>query len=354
MEYKQSEEIIRAMEEFVKDLEENTFFKKNIIENHIFEYSKQELNEMFHKRYQSLPFFERLIAMSEKLSENNYNGSKKKATTYHKLLLESLGIKKDYKSFLILFFESFYFKEKVSEQEIKSLKSNKIISYENALLLVYLKGLLEGFMYDKYMEQIVIDEAQDYNFLQYKILSKIFKRANFTILGDINQNINPFYHYNTLAKLQELFPSKYIELNKTYRSSEEIIEYTNKILNLNHVSAIRKENKNPVKIHHKQDLEKDLVFLKKKYKNTAIVTKDEKTAQKIFEELKEKYKISLIDANTKEFNKELLIIPAYLAKGLEFDSVIVYQDETSKYTKEEKNLLYVSCTRAQHELIVYE
>mgnify|MGYP005789894629 CR=1 FL=1 len=354
MEYKQSEEIIRDMEEFVKDLEENTFFKKGIIENHIFEYSKQELNEMFHKRYQSLPFFERLIAMSEKLSENNYNGSKKKATTYHKLLLESLGIKKDYKSFLILFFESFYFKEKVSEQEIKSLKSNKIISYENALLLVYLKGLLEGFMYDKYMEQIVIDEAQDYNFLQYKILSKIFKRANFTILGDINQNINPFYHYNTLAKLQELFPSKYIELNKTYRSSEEIIEYTNKILNLNHVSAIRKENKNPVKIHHKQDLEKDLVFLKKKYKNTAIVTKDEKTAQKIFEELKEKYKISLIDANTKEFNKELLIIPAYLAKGLEFDSVIVYQDETSKYTKEEKNLLYVSCTRAQHELIVYE
>ena len=135
---------------------------------------------------------------------------------------------------------------------------------------------------------------------------------------------------------------------------KEIIEYTNKILNLNHVSAIRKENKNPVKIHHKQDLEKDLVFLKKKYKNTAIVTKDEKTAQKIFEELKEKYKISLIDANTKEFNKELLIIPAYLAKGLEFDSVIVYQDETSKYTKEEKNLLYVSCTRAQHELIVYE
>ena len=354
MEYKQSEEIIRDMEEFVKDLEENTFFKKGIIENHIFEYSKQELNEMFHKRYQSLPFFERLIAMSEKLSENNYNGSKKKTTTYHKLLLESLGIKKDYKSFLILFFESFYFKEKVSEQEIKSLKSNKIISYENALLLVYLKGLLEGFMYDKYMEQIVIDEAQDYNFLQYKILSKIFKRANFTILGDINQNINPFYHYNTLAKLQELFPSKYIELNKTYRSSEEIIEYTNKILNLNHVSAIRKENKNPVKIHHKQDLEKDLVFLKKKYKNTAIVTKDEKTAQKIFEELKEKYKISLIDANTKEFNKELLIIPAYLAKGLEFDSVIVYQDETSKYTKEEKKLLYVSCTRAQHELIVYE
>ena len=354
MEYKQSEEIIRDMEEYVKDLEENTFFKKGIIENHVFEYSKQELNEMFHKRYQSFPFFERLIAMSEKLSENNYNGSKKKAKTYHKLLLESLEIKKDYKKFLIDFFESFYFKENVSEEEIKKVKNNKSISYENALLLVYLKGLLEGFMYDKYMEQVVIDEAQDYNFLQYKILSKIFKKANFTILGDIHQNINPFYRYDTLEKLKELWPSKYIELNKTYRSSEEIIEYTNKILNLNHVSAIRKENKNPVKIHHKNDLEKDIQELQKKYKNTAIVTKDEKTSQKIFEEIKEKYKISLIDANTKEFNKDLLIIPAYLAKGLEFDSVIVYQSDDSRYTKEEKNLFYVACTRAQHELIVYE
>ena len=84
------------------------------------------------------------------------------------------------------------------------------------------------------------------------------------------------------------------------------------------------------------------------------MTKDEKTSEKIFEEIKEKYKISLIDANTKEFNKDLLIIPAYLAKGLEFDSVIVYQSDDSRYTKEEKNLFYVACTRAQHELIVYE
>lgn len=254
----------------------------------------------------------------------------------------------------MIFFRSFYFKERVTEEEIKCLKNKQIITYENALLFVYLKGLLEGFMYDRYVEQVVIDEAQDYNFLQYKILSKIFKRANFTILGDINQNINPFYHYEILEKLEELWPSKYIELNKTYRSSEEIIAYTNQILHLSHVSAIRKENKVPVLTHCQNDLESDVNTLQEKYKNTAIVTKDENTARRVYDKIKEQFSISLIQAQTTSFNKDLLIIPAYLAKGLEFDSVIVYQDETSFYTKEEKNLFYVACTRAQHELIVYE
>ena len=137
-----------------------------------------------------------------------------------------------------------------------------------------------------------------------------------------------------------------------YRSSEEIIEYTNHILGLSHVSAIRKSVCNPVLIHKESDLEKDIEYLKGKYKNTAIVTKDENSSQKVYERLKSKYPISLVNAESKEFSKELLVIPAYLAKGLEFDSVIVYQDETSSYDENEKNLLYVACTRAQHELIV--
>ena len=69
--------------------------------------------------------------------------------------------------------------------------------------------------------------------------------------------------------------------------------------------------------------------------------------------LKETLPISLLNGQSEEFNKELVVLPAYLAKGLEFDSVIVYSDLDSKYLKNEKNLLYVACTRAQHELIVY-
>lgn len=354
IEYKQSKKIIDDLEAYVKNLTKTTRFKKGFTENHVFEYSKSELNEMFQERFSTLSFFERINAMALKCSENNYNGSKRKMPTYRKLIMESLGIKKDYKQFLIDFYKSPYFKKEIKEEDLAKLKNNKVISYADALILVYLKGLLEGFPRDIYMEQIVIDEAQDYNFLQYKILSIIFKKASFTLLGDINQNINPYYHYDSLNELNELWNNKYIELTKTYRSSEEIIAYTNQILGLSHVSAIRNSLSEPVLFRKSIQIKEDIKWLKTKYKNTAIVTKEAETAKKLYEELKDEFAISLIEANTLEFNKELLIIPAYLAKGLEFDSVIVYQTKESYYEKEDQNLLYVACTRAQHKLIVYE
>ena len=90
-----------------------------------------------------------------------------------------------------------------------------------------------------------------------------------------------------------------------------------------------------------------------KHKSVAVITRDNTTASRLYEQLKDHYPISILNSNTEEFNKELVVLPAYLAKGLEFDSVIVYSDKDSKYLKNEKNLLYVACTRAQHELIVY-
>lgn len=120
--------------------------------------------------------------------------------------------------------------------------SKKKLAYEDATLFVYLKGLLSSFPYHGEIKQVVIDEAQDYSKLQYLVLNKIFPKAGFTILGDVNQTINPYYKYDSLETLTEIFKSSsYLELNKTYRSTKEIIDYTNNILGLNHVSAIRRE-----------------------------------------------------------------------------------------------------------------
>ena len=243
----------------------------------------------------------------------------------------------------------------MNDKEIRYFNKTKEIPYVDALLFVYVKGLLEGFPYERNIRQVVIDEAQDYNYLQYLIISKIFKNSNFTILGDINQTINPYYKYESLDILSNIFPkSKCISLTKTYRSSPEIIEFTNKILGLNHVCAIRKTNSVPL-VHRTNInlLPTDINYLRLKYKSVALITRDSKTAEKLYERLKVLVPISLLKNNTEEFNKELVILPAYLAKGLEFDSVIAYSDPESKYLKTEKNLLYVACTRAQHELIVY-
>ena len=73
----------------------------------------------------------------------------------------------------------------------------------------------------------------------------------------------------------------------------------------------------------------------------------------MYKMLKDSIDISLVDADTKSFKKDLIIIPAYIAKGLEFDSVIIYNDRANSYKKNERNLLYVACTRCQHELYIY-
>jgi len=355
LKYKQSNEIIKDLEAFVIDLENKTFFQHDITENKIYFYSKEELNELFHQRYSSVPFFERLEQMAIKFSENNYRGSKKKKATYHKLLLESLEFKKDYKTILEMFYRSPFFQENLLEKDILNLRNNKQIAYDDALLLVYLKGIMEGFYYEKYIEQVVIDEAQDYSYLQYIILSKIFKKSSFTLLGDTNQNINPFYNYETLEELTKIFPGKYIELTKTYRSSEEIIEYANKILNLNHVCAIRKNTNKPVRLRNNKDtLKKDIQYLKENYKSLAIITKNEESAKRLYEELKKDFQLSYLDIHSEDFIKDFVILPAYLAKGLEFDAVMIYQDKENYFTKEEKKLYYVAVTRAQHELCIYE
>ena len=359
IEYKQSDRIIEDIDmyidEYVSKCEFINSFKegeKNIVD-------KELINNYLKNKYDRLPLFERIDEIAERLSSNFYKGSDKKKKTFEKLLLDNSNIEKNYKIIFKNFFLSEYCTYEVSEERVNHLLKDKILSYEDALLFTYLKGKLEGFMYESTIKQVVIDEAQDYNRLQYIIINEIFKKADFTILGDINQNINPYYSYETLDDLRDLFKgdTRYIELTKTYRSSPEIIEFTNKILNLKHVNAIRRDNNKPVLVRHSEDLENDLIKdinrLQEEYKSIAIITKDEKEAKKIYNRLRDKIKINLIDYDSKYTKKDLIVIPAYTSKGLEFDSVIIYNNRNNSYRRDERNLLYVACTRCQHELIIY-
>lgn len=357
--YKQSDRIIDDISKYIDNYLTNASFTKNITENIINKVSKEDLNNYLHNKYYKFPLYERINEIGEKLSQDFYKGSNKKKDTFIKLLKNSSNFYKPISDIVIDFFKSKYSKINLTDKELKFMFKSKTISYENALIYSYFKGLLEGFPYEANIKHVVIDEAQDYNYLQYLIISKIFRKANFTILGDINQNINPYYKYESLERLNELLDgsTKYIELTKTYRSSPEIISYTNKILNLNHVSAIRDSNNKPIVIRKNTDLKYQLIddinSLQNTYKTIAVICKDDKETNNIYELLKDDVNISIIDKDTKTYNKHLIVIPAYLSKGLEFDAVIVYNNRNNPYKKNERNLLYVSCTRAQHELYIY-
>ena len=358
--YKQSDQIIKDLDAFLEDYIKSCKFTSSFYEGEVHYIDCDEINGYLHNKYSRFPLFEIMHEIAEKLCTNNYKGSRKKIKTYEKLLYENSNFKKDYKAIMKMFFESTFCSMKVDEKTIKSFINVDIIHYEDSLIFAYIKGTLEGFLYESNIKQVVIDEAQDYNKLQYLIIKQIFKKADFTILGDINQNINPYYHYDSLESLQELFSeeTRYLELLKTYRSSPEIIDYTNKILNLRHVNAIRKSTNKPVVIRKnieslKDTLIKDIALLKKNYKSVAVITKDNREAEMLYELISDVVPISLVDAGSRKFHKDLVLIPAYVAKGLEFDSVILYNNRDNSYKSNERNLLYVACTRAQHELYIY-
>lgn len=361
--YKQSNEIIASLDNYLEKFIKNISFNDDLITKN-YEIKKEELNYLFKDRYSKLLTPERLSHIAEKICNIHYNGKLGHKKEIISKLKRNLNTNLNYKEIFKDFFKSEEFinsyKGTITENEINKSVSSKSIKYEDACIFIYIKGLIEGFNYKGQIKEIVIDEAQDYNILQYKLIRNIFKKSNFTILGDINQTVNPYYKYNSLEELKDIFEgSIYLELNKTYRSSPEIIDYTNKILGLSHVSAIRRNNNREVLFRKennnlKELLIKDIKEAEKSNFSVALITKTDEEAEKIYNLLKEDVKdINLLLSTTKEFNKKKVIIPSYMAKGLEFDETIIYTSKDNKYTLDEKYLYYVACTRSQHQLIIY-
>ena len=347
--YKQSDDIIKDIDNYIANLLDNVCFTDNLTFDNFIEVDKEELNTMLKYKYNRFPLFERVKEIAKRIASNNYEGSIKNASAIMKKLKDIINIKLDLKYIINDFYSSDFFK-------YKDKLSDKYLFYEDACIFLYIKSLLVGFNTNHVIREIVIDEAQDYNKLQYLIIKKTFKTSNYTILGDTNQTINPYYKYDSLEELTSIFDSsKYITLTKTYRSTGKIIDYTNKILGLNHVTAIRNDKASDIIFRNnvgKDDFLRDIEYLKNISKSIAIITKNDSEASYVYDLLKDDCSAALIDGFS-HIKRDLVIVPAYVAKGLEFDSVIIYTDVDNKYSEEDKYLFYVACTRAQHNLIVY-
>ena len=346
--YKQGDDIANDIDKFINNYVNNSSFVNDIV-NRDFTITHEELNNLLHNKYKHFPLFKRIDVIAEKICDWYYNGKYNKKKSVIKMLYDNFNRKKDYLGIYSEFFNSEY-----SHIKCNVGLNKKFIHYEDAIIYIYIKFLLDEIDYNTSIQEIVIDEAQDYTRLQYMLLLKIFRNASYTILGDVNQTINPYYHYESLDILTSVFDkSRYLQLLKTYRSSPEIIEYTNKILNLDYVSAIRRQNYLPVV--EQNDilyLERDLNDLISNYKSVAIITKTEEETNRIYIRLKDKFNITPIINGDDKFDRKLVVLPVYIAKGLEFDSVIVYSENNSFFNEEDKYLFYVACTRCQHQLII--
>ncbi len=238
---------------------------------------------------------------------------------------------------------------------------DSILKYEDLPALMYIEYKINGYKdFDKY-KHIVIDEAQDYNTFSFFTLKKIFPKASFSIYGDIAQSI---YSYRSLDNWESLknnvfntIDIKY--LNKSYRTTIEVMEEANKInkyLNLPQASAVIRHGdkvsyKKVLKLDELIPLINQLVASGKK--SIAIISKDEETSTNLYSNLKEK--VNLININDKnlKYIDGICTISCYLCKGLEFDAVIINNiNDFNTSNILDMKLLYVAMTRALHSLII--
>jgi DNA helicase II / ATP-dependent DNA helicase PcrA len=250
----------------------------------------------------------------------------------------------------------------ISMFSVKSL-NDMIMTYEDATPFVYLQDLILGRNSDTAIRHVFIDEAQDYSPFQFSFIQQLFPFSKMTLLGDINQAIYSGVT-NSKTVLEGLVSreneTESIVLTKTYRSTKPIVEFTKGFIeNGEKIEAFNRPGKKPTLkiINDFWELEKNLIIKvnslqENGYKTIAIICKTAKESKMAYDSLKNEMNVRLIEKGTLAYEEGTLIIPAYLAKGIEFDAVIIY--DTSQYSRdEERKLFYTACTRAMHELHLF-
>lgn len=256
-----------------------------------------------------------------------------------------------------------YWKE-ICQETVERIQHLQM-AYEDATPYLYIKDQLEELQRNTSARHIFIDEAQDYSVFQFTFLKRLFPHSKMTVLGDFNQTIHVHATENGFSQLYNLYgeeKSKRIELTRSYRSTKQIIEFTRQLISEgNCIEPFEREGRKPdiTVVETDEELHQRIVnriqYLKKNnHKTIAIICKTAEESKAAFDILQQHVQIHLIEKETASFDSGVLIVPSYLAKGVEFDAVIIYNASNQKYRKEsERKLFYTACTRAMHELYIY-
>jgi DNA helicase II / ATP-dependent DNA helicase PcrA len=272
-----------------------------------------------------------------------------------------VNLKEIYKNLFRKEFDSSSWHE-IGQYTIRKI-TEKHLNYEDATPFVYLQALILGRHSDTAIRHVFIDEAQDYSPIQFSYIEQLFPFSKMTLLGDINQAI-----YSGVTKSDTILgdASSQIEnverivLTKTYRSTKEIVEFSRSLVaGGEQIEPFNRSGKKPC-LTIKEDyweleeviLERVKLLQEKRYHTIAIICKTAKESKMAYDLLRNEIPVRLIEKGALTFEAGVIIIPSYLAKGIEFDAVIIF--DTSQYFRlEESKLFYTVCTRAMHELHLF-
>ena len=379
--YKYSKEFITKLDNKCNELDENLFkleasrfFDEEIV-------SVKETEELFEKHYKYMPLFRRsqkikrviISKLKDKRDElvreaNNLAKEKIASLSGDELVIEQnniefqrrLRIREIVRELMQakLRLEAWINNDSIVNIYKEMMNTDKL-SYLDMAPILYLMIKLDGKKTKKEIRHVVIDEAQDYSMLQFIVLKELTGCRSYTIVGDANQRLIKAEEQPAMLRLKELFGgfTKNYSLNKSYRSTQQIMEYASKLVDENAIVPLVRKGKYDVEeivVNNNDDLIDSLLealeaFDDENYDNVAIITKDKEALHKIAPELKKFTKILSFENEDMIYKGGKVIIPSYYAKGLEFDAVIVVNYEEDKTDDLVKYIMY---TRALHQLKV--
>lgn len=257
--------------------------------------------------------------------------------------------------------------EEICKMTLRRLKLQEL-AYEDITPYLYLRELMLGFHINSNIRHVIIDEAQDYSAFQLAFMKRLFPRAKITALGDFNQAI--YAHSSVLSgtgPLTNLYGpdnTEVIELTRSYRSTREIVEFTRGMVpGGEEIIPFNRSGEKPKVIvssdweRHMNVITTDLKHLiEEGYESVAVICKTAEESRDVHAALSKALPTApkLIKKTTLAFEQGVHVIPAYLAKGVEFDAVLIYDGSAEQYAQEhERKLFYTACTRAMHLLHVY-
>ncbi len=317
--------------------------------------AKADLIRVRYHSYSNYPIKRRLIMIAEDIydtfdTDNFMNYDLPKVKTILKSLQSMLTIK----TTLSLYQE--FFRQLELQNQLKLPKKNTL-EWADIPPFLYLHAAFEGLKEGNAIKHLVIDEMQDYTPIQYAVINLLF-RCPKTILGDFGQLINP-YHMHTLEDIKQIYSeAETTELNKSYRSTYEIITFAKRIKNVTALEPIERHGTPPSVLSCKNDAAefarlKDEIkaFLKSDLASLGIILKTNHAAQSFYHKLSMNYDVHLISPDSSNFANGIIITSVQMSKGLEFDKVILPCVNNDTYSSEQdRSLLYIACTRALHEL----
>lgn len=355
-EWKQSEQYVRAVEGFLIDLEDR------LVDFDDMEYRgvrmrAEEMLRLFYDKFPDVPLLSRMDAVMEYFIDE-IETLRNKTLREDELELIRERFRKLYVTTDIYEIYNWLLEDCGLPPLPYAPKEQRVLEYEDVYPILYLKQrLLKGGSRSN-IRHLVIDEMQDYTYLQYVILQRMFS-CKMTILGDRAQTID-----GSKADVQKFLPKIFgkdicrIELNKSYRNTAEISAYAARISGVSGIEYLQRHGKAVTErvlesiAALADQVAAHLNVGEDGFETAAVLTMTEKEAKQCYELLKERLAdVSYIDRDSSAFEKGLTVTTYYQAKGLEFDQVFVAGG--SRENPFFRQFCYISATRALHELYVY-